>query len=153
MSSWPEQRSPTWRELPPAAKAFRMAHAGWAVVSLTALGYVWLAAITRRRDRILAASVGWLGIEGTALVLGRGNCPFGPFQARLDDPVPLFELVLPPRGWYGDPGRAPSVHTIRSPRAVGGYSRRGGACVNQRRNACLQSTRFLPSRLGSAAAS
>jgi hypothetical protein len=32
-----------------------------------------------------------------ALVIGRGNCPLGPFQARLGDPVPLFELVLPPR--------------------------------------------------------
>jgi hypothetical protein len=30
-------------------------------------------------------------------VIGRGNCPLGPFQARLGDPVPLFELVLPPR--------------------------------------------------------
>ena len=30
-------------------------------------------------------------------MVGRGNCPFGPFQARLGDPVPLFELVLPPR--------------------------------------------------------
>jgi hypothetical protein len=32
-----------------------------------------------------------------ALVIGRGNCPLGPFQARLGDPVPLFELVLPAR--------------------------------------------------------
>ena len=29
--------------------------------------------------------------------MGRGNCPLGPFQARLGDPVPLFELVLSPR--------------------------------------------------------
>ena len=38
-----------------------------------------------------------LSAEGVALVIGRGNCPFGPFQARLGDPVPMFELVLPPR--------------------------------------------------------
>ena len=35
--------------------------------------------------------------EGAALVVGRGNCPLGPFQARLGDPVPLFELLLPKR--------------------------------------------------------
>jgi hypothetical protein len=36
-------------------------------------------------------------IEGAALVAGRGDCPFGPLQAQLGDPVPLFELVLPRR--------------------------------------------------------
>jgi len=36
-------------------------------------------------------------VEGVALVIGRGNCPFGPFQRRLGDPVPMFELFLPPR--------------------------------------------------------
>jgi hypothetical protein len=86
-----------WQVLPPAAKAFRVAHATWAAVSLTALGYIWMAGIKGRRDRLLAASIGWLGIEGGALVIGRGDCPFGPLQARLGDPVPLFELVLPPR--------------------------------------------------------
>jgi hypothetical protein len=40
--------------------------------------------------------MGLLGAEGIALVAGRGNCPFGPFQARLGDPVPMFEWVLPP---------------------------------------------------------
>ncbi len=39
----------------------------------------------------------FLSLEGMALVVGRGNCPFGPMQSRLGDPVPLFELVLPPR--------------------------------------------------------
>ncbi|CAN5755354.1 hypothetical protein BH23CHL8_BH23CHL8_17690 [soil metagenome] len=37
------------------------------------------------------------GLEGVALFMGRGDCPMGPFQRRLGDPVPLFELVLPPR--------------------------------------------------------
>ncbi len=87
----------TWSELNPGAKAFRIAHAAWAVVSTGSLAYVWFSALTRRRDRLLAASVAWLSLEGVALVVGRGNCPFGPAQARLGDPVPLFELVLPPR--------------------------------------------------------
>jgi len=36
-------------------------------------------------------------LEGAALVAGRGNCPMGPFQRQLGDPVPMFEWVLPPR--------------------------------------------------------
>ena len=87
----------TWSELDPRAKAFRVAHAAWAILSMASLGYVWLSAATQRRDRLLAASVTFLSLEGIALIAGRGNCPFGPFQRRLGDPVPLFELVLPPR--------------------------------------------------------
>jgi hypothetical protein len=92
-----DPRSITWSGLDPRAKAFRVAHAGWALASMASLGYVWLSAVTRRRDRLLAASVTFLSLEGIALIAGRGNCPFGPFQRRLGDPVPLFELVLPPR--------------------------------------------------------
>jgi hypothetical protein len=88
----------TWSELPRAAKAFRVAHAAWAMVSLAALGIVWRTAISRRRGQTFALSIVWLGIEGAALIAGRGDCPLGPFQARLGDPVPLFELVLPRRG-------------------------------------------------------
>jgi len=86
-----------WAELGPRAKAFRLAHAAWALVSLSSLGYVWLSAVTRRRDRLLAAGVAFLSMEGIALIVGRGNCPFGPLQTRLGDPVPLFEVVLPSR--------------------------------------------------------
>ena len=89
--------SPGWAALTDGAKAFRVAHAAWAVVSLAGLGYIWFAGLTRRRDRALAASIAWLGIEGIALVIGRGDCPAGPLQRQLGDPVPLFELVLPPR--------------------------------------------------------
>lgn len=87
----------TWSGLPPAAKAFRVAHAAFGAVNLVGLGYIWFAAIKRQRSRWLAAFVGLLVGEGLALVVGGGNCPFGPFQRRLGDPVPMFELVLPPR--------------------------------------------------------
>ena len=87
----------SWADLPPRAKLFRIAHAAFGVINMAGLGYVWLAALARRRDRLLAASVALLSAEGTALVVGRGNCPFGPFQRSLGDPVPMFELVLPPR--------------------------------------------------------
>ena len=46
---------------------------------------------------MLRASVVALLVEGAALIVGRGNCPLGPIQRRLGDPVPLFELVLPRR--------------------------------------------------------
>ncbi len=64
---------------------------------MAALADIWVAAIRRRHDRWLVASVAWLVLEGVALVIGRGDCPAGPLQRRLGDPVPLFELVLPPR--------------------------------------------------------
>ncbi len=83
--------------LSPAAVAYRAAHAAFALAQLTSLAYVWGCVLSGRRDRPLGAAVGFLGLEGIALVIGRGNCPLGPFQARLGDPVPLFELVLPPR--------------------------------------------------------
>ena len=64
---------------------------------MVGLGYVWLSALRRRRNKWLAAFVAVLCGEGLALVMGRGNCPFGPFQRSLGDPVPMFELVLPPK--------------------------------------------------------
>jgi hypothetical protein len=88
---------PAGRGLGPAAVGFRVAHATFAVAQLASLAYVWSCALRGRRDRRLAAAVAFLGLEGAALIVGRGNCPLGPFQTRLGDPVPLFELVLPPR--------------------------------------------------------
>jgi hypothetical protein len=67
------------------------------VVELSCLGYIWVSAITRRRDPMLALAIGTLGVEGVGLVIGRGNCPLGPFQRRLGDSVPMFELFLPRR--------------------------------------------------------
>lgn len=87
----------TWSDLPKGAKAFRIAHVIWSVASLASLGYIWTCAFTRRRNRRLWADVAFLALEGGALVVGRGDCPFGPLQARLGDPMPLFELILPPR--------------------------------------------------------
>ena len=84
-------------ELNSGAKALRIGHIAIGVVGLSSLTYVWLCALTGRRDRILAAAVATLSVQGVALLIGRGNCPLGPLQQRVGDPTPLFELVLPPR--------------------------------------------------------
>lgn len=92
----PEPR-PSWADLPPGARLFRAAHVAWGVVSLAALADVWQAALRGAPGRRPWVGAAWLLLEGGALVLGRGDCPAGPLQRRLGDPVPMFELMLPPR--------------------------------------------------------
>ena len=83
-----------WTELGMSARLFRIAHAVWGGFNLAGLGYLAWSASTRRRDGIAFVSAAVLGAEGVALVIGRGDCPFGPFQASLGDPVPMFELTV-----------------------------------------------------------
>jgi hypothetical protein len=82
--------------LSPAARAFRAAHGAITVAFLAAIVYVWWCAITRRRDRWLRLAVAALVTEGAFVAANHGDCPLGPLQVRFGDPVPLFELVLPP---------------------------------------------------------
>jgi hypothetical protein len=58
---------------------------------------MWACVISRRRGPYLRAAITFLLVQGVALLIGRGNCPVGPLQRRLGDPVPMFEVVLPPR--------------------------------------------------------
>ena len=87
----------TWADLDAPARAFRVAHATWGALNIAALVWLWQSALFRRRGRPAALATGLLLSEGAALVIGRGDCPFGPFQARLGDPVPMFEWFLPPK--------------------------------------------------------
>jgi hypothetical protein len=84
-------------ELSPAARAFRALHAVIAAGFLGAIGYVWFCALTGRRDRALNLASAALIAEGAVVAANHGDCPLGPLQDRLHDPVPLFELVLSPR--------------------------------------------------------
>lgn len=88
---------PVWSSLPPRARAFRLAHMAYGVVGMASFGYLWWCALARKRTKALGLVVGFLSLEGVALLVGRGDCPFGSFQRTLGDPVPMFELVLPPR--------------------------------------------------------
>jgi hypothetical protein len=88
---------PGWAQLGRGARLFRVGHGIWGAFNLAALVYIWLAALRRAKPGPKAGvAVGLLLAEGGALVIGRGDCPFGPLQARLGDPVPMFEWVLPP---------------------------------------------------------
>ena len=86
-----------WSRLSKGAKAFRITHAAIAAVGLSSVGYVWACALTGRRNRVLGAALAALTVQGIGVLVGRGNCPLGPIQGRLGDPIPFFELVLPPR--------------------------------------------------------
>lgn len=88
---------PSWSELAWPARTYRAAHAGWATLQLTALGWVWWSAIRRRRGRGTVLAAAFLALQGGGLVAGRGSCPMTAVQHRLGDPIPMFGLVLPPR--------------------------------------------------------
>ena len=64
MDAW-RRRSST-PDSAPRARAFRVAHAGIGAVDLAALGYIWVCGVTRRRGRLLTASVAALLVEGAA---------------------------------------------------------------------------------------
>jgi hypothetical protein len=85
------------RRLPPAALAFRGAHAVIAAGFLLAIAYVWWCALSGRRGPLLRVAIVALATEGTLVVANRGDCPLGGLQERMGDPVPFFELVLSPR--------------------------------------------------------
>ena len=84
-------------KLTPGALAFRTVHAVIATGFLAAIAYIWWCALTGRRGRLLNVAVSALCCEGLLVVANHGDCPLGPLQERLGDPVPLFELALSPR--------------------------------------------------------
>ena len=93
----PHRQASSWATLGGRARAWRVVHAAWSAAQLGCLGYIWASAVTGRRSPRLWASVAFLCVEGGALVVGGGDCPVGPLQAEWGDPVPFFELILPPR--------------------------------------------------------
>ena len=86
------------QKLSPAALVFRVGHGAITVVFLGAIVHIWWCALTGRRGRWLRLAVVAILGEGAFVAANHGDCPLGPLQARLGDPVPLFELVLSPRG-------------------------------------------------------
>jgi hypothetical protein len=64
---------------------------------LGAIAYVWWCALTGRSGPLLPYAVWSLVGEGAFVAANGGDCPLGPLQDRVGDPVPCFELVLSPR--------------------------------------------------------
>jgi len=87
----------SWSTLGRRARVWRVIHAAWSMAQLAGLAHIYRSAANRRRSPTVWAAVGLLSAEGAALVIGKGDCPVGPLQAAWGDPVPFFELVLPPR--------------------------------------------------------
>jgi hypothetical protein len=81
-----------------AVLIWRAGHGLIAIGFLASIGYVWWCALTGRRGRWLRPAIGALVGEGVLVVTNGGDCPLGPLGERMGDPVPLFELVLSPRG-------------------------------------------------------
>jgi len=92
-----EPVAPSWSRLGARARAWRLVHAAWSVAQLACLGLIWARVVQRRRDPATWAAVVFLAAEGSGLILGRGDCPMGRVQESWGDPVPFFELILPPR--------------------------------------------------------
>jgi hypothetical protein len=83
--------------LTPAVLAWRTGHALIALGFLASIAYIWWCALTGNRGPPLRPAVAALAAEGALVAANRGDCPLGGLGERIGDPVPLFELVLPPR--------------------------------------------------------
>lgn len=69
-----------WRmakDLPRAALALRVAHAGITVAMLLAIAEVWRSGLTGRRGRFLRAAEVALVLEIVLVAANRGDCPLG----------------------------------------------------------------------------
>jgi len=93
----PRRPTPSGSGLPIAVIVWRAAHALIALGFLASIAYIWWCALTRRRGRVLHGVIAGLAAEGALVAANRGDCPLGPLGVRIGDPVPLFDLVLPPR--------------------------------------------------------
>ena len=82
--------------LSPAAWTLRAAHTLISCLFLAAIAHVWWCARSGRRGPLLRVAVASLTGEAVLVAANGGDCPLGPLQQRVGDPVPLFELVLSP---------------------------------------------------------
>jgi hypothetical protein len=80
---------------------------------LASIADVWWRALSGQRGPFLRPGVATLVGEGVLGAANRGDCPSGAVGDRIGDPVPLFELVLSPRG------ARPAVPTLGVVTAVG----------------------------------
>lgn len=80
---------------PGAILAVRAVHTLLSVFFLSCLGYVYYAAVARRRGQLLWGAIGALIAEGTIVSANGGDCPLGPVHQRFGDDKTFFELFVP----------------------------------------------------------
>ena len=64
---------------------------------IACITYVYYAGITRSTSPFVFIAVAALLLEGTIVLLNRGDCPLGAVHRRLGDEKRFFELFLPGR--------------------------------------------------------
>jgi hypothetical protein len=103
----------------------RLIHGAITAFFLGCLGYVYYAAISRRRSRLLAAAMVALAVEGVVVYGNGGECPLGPVHRRVGDDRTFFELFVPPQvARYAVPflgavaGFGMLLVVLRSPRPI-----------------------------------
>lgn len=73
----------------------RTIHGLIAVIMIASVGAIYYAAITKTHGLWLYLAASALLIEGLAIALNKGNCPFGYVSRRFGDDKPFFDLFLP----------------------------------------------------------
>lgn len=75
----------------------RTVHGLIAVVMIASVVAIYYAAFTKTHGLWLYLAAGALSLEGLAIAMNKGNCPFGHVSQRFGDNKPFFELFLPHR--------------------------------------------------------
>jgi hypothetical protein len=83
------------RTITPMVVLLRIAHGIIAATLIASIGVIYYSAITHTHDMWLYLAMGALFIEGLAIVLNKGHCPFGSLSRRHGDTKTFFELFLP----------------------------------------------------------
>jgi cbb3-type cytochrome oxidase subunit 3 len=75
----------------------RFIHGLFTAFFLTCIGYVYYAALTGKRGRLLYGAVAALTVEGIIVMANGGDCPLGGIHRRHGDDRDFFELIMPKR--------------------------------------------------------
>ncbi|MEX1255808.1 MAG: hypothetical protein WEE64_15870 [Dehalococcoidia bacterium] len=75
----------------------RLVHGLISLFFVSCLAFIYYAAATRKRGRLVAAAVAALVAEGAIVSANGGDCPLGTVHRRFGDEKTFFELFLPKR--------------------------------------------------------
>jgi hypothetical protein len=76
----------------------RTIHTIFALYFIACLVALYYFAFTKQFNTVTTIALVSLAIEGfVVFILNKGDCPLIHIQKRIDDPIPFFELFLPPK--------------------------------------------------------